>query len=266
MPTDARRSRDPLALLHLLWTPDTRVGRSGATLGSVVEAAIGLADAEGLAAVSMRALAARVGVGTMTLYGYVPGRTELVELMLDTVVARTYTGQVLPGEFDDWRDGLRHIATRNHAHALQHGWTVDVPPSRPILGPGNLLKYEAELAPLDGIGLDDLTMDQALTHVLALVQHAARWQHSMQRAREESTLADEQWWEIVGPQLAARLGADPLPVAGRVGESVASAGDPAGFLRRGVDTIVADLERRVPGHHPGSAVSRPEQRARAPRG
>ena len=54
-------------------------------LDSVVRAAIELADAEGLDAVSMRRVAERLGIGTMSLYTYVPGKGELLDLMLDTV-------------------------------------------------------------------------------------------------------------------------------------------------------------------------------------
>ena len=51
----------------------------------MVEAAIALADANGLEAVTMRAVAERLGVSPMTLYTYVPGKAELLDLMLDAL-------------------------------------------------------------------------------------------------------------------------------------------------------------------------------------
>lgn len=245
MPRTAKGPADPLRLLQLLWTPDTRMGRSGTTLASVVEHAIALADAEGLEALTMRRLADEVGVGAMTLYGYVPGRPELLELMIDRVAAAIYAGRDRPADCPDWQTAVRYIATRNYDHGLAHPWLGETSPSRPILGPGHLVKYEDELTPLDGIGLDDLGMDQALTHVVAVAQYAARWQTAMDRARAESQLSDAQWWQAVGPQLAAMLGESALPVSSRVGQSLANAGDPPGFCARAVDSIVVDLERRI---------------------
>lgn len=236
---------DPLRLLQLLWSPATKMGRSGTTLDAVVERAVALADAEGIGALTMRRLADEVGVGAMTLYGYVPGKPELVELMIDQVASTTYTGRAMPADLPDWRAAVRHVASCNYEHAVAHRWLGDVSPARPILGPGHLAKYEDELAPLDGIGLDDLAMDQALTHVLATTQYAARWHVAMDRARAESKLSDAQWWQTVGPRLSDMLGDKELPVSSRVGHTLANAGDPAGFCARAVETIIGDLEQRV---------------------
>ena len=55
--------------------------------GEVVDAGVAIADAEGLDALSMRKVAGRLGIGAMSLYTYVPGRSELIELMIDRVYA-----------------------------------------------------------------------------------------------------------------------------------------------------------------------------------
>ncbi len=65
-------------------------------------AAIELADAEGLGALSMRRVAERLGVGTMSLYTYVPGKAELLDVMLDTVLAEV----ARPDGARGWRAGL----------------------------------------------------------------------------------------------------------------------------------------------------------------
>lgn len=181
----------------------------------------------------------------MTLYGYVPGRSELLELMIDRAIASTYAGHDKPAVCGDWQAAARHIATRNYEHGLAHPWLADASPSRPILGPGHLIKYEDELTPLDGIGLDDFAMDQALTHILAVAQHAARWQSAMDRTRAKSQLSDAQWWQTVKPQLATMLGEHALPVSSRVGQTNASAGDPPGFCTQAIASIITDLERRL---------------------
>src|SRR5690349_3784020 len=83
---------DPARTLALLWAPPGEVpaGRSGLTVPAIVAAAIELADAEGLTAVSMRRVAEAVGVATMTLYSHVTGRDELTDLMIDAAFADLY--------------------------------------------------------------------------------------------------------------------------------------------------------------------------------
>ena len=84
-------SGDPARTLALLWRadpPSRRGPRPRLDLDAVVDAAIALADDRGLPALTMRALAARLRVSAMTLYGYVPGREELVDLMLDALYGR----------------------------------------------------------------------------------------------------------------------------------------------------------------------------------
>lgn len=80
---------DPARSMALLWgteaPPRTRGRKPGLTVGGIATAAIELADTEGLEALSMRRVAQRLGVGTMSLYTYVPGKAELVDVMLDAI-------------------------------------------------------------------------------------------------------------------------------------------------------------------------------------
>jgi len=228
-----------------MWNPSTAVGRSGATVEAIVDAALAIADADGLDAVTMRAVAERVGIGAMTLYGYVPGKAELVELMVDRVAGQTYEGHSQPHEAGDWDDALRYIAQRTWEHLLEHAWVVQAPQGRPILGPGVCRTYEAELRPLDGIGLSDLEMDLTIAAVHAAVMNAAQWQTGLARARNETRLSDNRW-TLYGPRLAAAMAGEELPVSSRVGQSVANAGDPEATWRFTVDALISALrERRV---------------------
>ena len=245
MPPPPSRVSDPGRLIDLMWNPSTRVGRSGATVEAIVDAALAVADSVGLEAVTMRAVAERVGVGAMTLYGYVPGRAELVELMVDRVSGRAYDGHPAPHEAGAWDDALRYIAQRNWEHLLDHAWVVEAPQGRPILGPGVCRKYEAELRPLDGIGLTDEEMDLTLAAVLAQVTRAAQWQTGLTRARDESRLSDQQWWTLYGPRLALAMAGEELPVSSRVGQSVASAGDPEATWRFMTESLISALRDRT---------------------
>ncbi|MET0865814.1 MAG: helix-turn-helix domain-containing protein, partial [Nakamurella sp.] len=88
---DPDQSRgDPARSLALLWGAQDRPGRSGLTVRAIVGAAVELADAGGIDAVSMRSIADNLGVGTMSLYTHVPGKPALIELMIDTVSGQVY--------------------------------------------------------------------------------------------------------------------------------------------------------------------------------
>lgn len=241
------RGGDPERLIDLMWQPDTRVGRSGTTVGAVVDGAIDLADAEGLDAVTMRGLAERIGVGTMTLYGYVPGRAELVELMVDRVTGRRYDGTRLPVECASWQEALRHIASAGWELLLAHPWVAEAPAGRPILGPGVCRTYEAELNALEGIGLSDVDMDLTLTALHAQITQAARWQAALARAGADTGLDETQWWARHGPRLQAAMAGEDLPISARVGEAVRSAGDPRRTWEFAVGALVDGLERRLEG-------------------
>lgn len=240
---------DPGRTLALLWGPQDRPGRSGLTVRAIVDAAIALADADGLDAVSMRAIAEKLGAGTMTLYTHVPGKPALLELMIDTTAGQVYSDINEPGsQSGDWRSAMLFIARRNWDWYLQHPWLLHVTGGRPVLGPQINRKYEAELRPLEGIGLTDIEMDSALTVVLMHVEGLARWQVGLSAARDSSGQSDVDWWVAIEPTLAALMDPSGFPLGSRVGRAAGqhhqSAGDPAHQLDFGLRLIldgVADL-------------------------
>jgi AcrR family transcriptional regulator len=247
VPSNAPRVSDPATLVSLLWEPSDRPARTGLTKQAVVESAIAIADAEGLGALTMRRVAERLGVGAMTLYTHVPGKPELVELMLDTVAGEVYADGSLPGDHADWRDGMRHVAERNWRHHLRHPWTVEVVPGRPVLGPGISAKYDAELAPLDGIGLSDVEMDQVLCGILALVEATARQQVGLDRVRTAGN-GDLDWWAAVSPVLARAMGGRRFPLAERVGAATGEAveaGDPLAAMRISLELLLDGVGHRL---------------------
>lgn len=212
---------DPARTLRLLWRDPALAPRHGPRQGlavdQVVEAAVGLADSEGLDAVTMRRVAGELGVVPMTLYTYVPGKAELLDLMLDGVYARMDRADT-GGQ--PWRDRLTAIAAENRALFAAHPWVAAVTASRPPLGPGLIGKYEHELAALDGLGLTDVEMDDALTYLLAFVQ---AWARSAADAERAAGLGDEQWWAASAPVLEQVLDPAVYPVAVRVGAAAGAA-------------------------------------------
>jgi AcrR family transcriptional regulator len=168
----------------------------------------------------MRRMARELGVSPMSLYTYIPGKAELLDLMLDTVygtMARTdHAGQ-------PWRVRVAAIAHENRALFARHPWVAVISTLRPPLGPGLMAKYEHELRAFDGLGLDDVEMDAALTHLLAFVQSAAQAALDAKSTTRASDLSDQQWWAANAPLLARVFDAKVYPTAARVGAAAGQA-------------------------------------------
>jgi AcrR family transcriptional regulator len=240
---------DPARSLALLWGSHSKPGRSGLTVRSIVLAAIELADANGLEAVSMRQVADRLEVGTMSLYTHVPGKAELTDLMIDTAFGELYADVDAPsGQPGGWRGALEFIATRNWDLYRRHPWMLHIVSGRPVLGPNATLKYEAELRPLDGIGLSDVEMDSVLALILTHVEGTARLQANMAQTQQDTGMTDAEWWVSNAPLLDKVADASRFPVASRVGQSAGeeyqAASSPTHALTFGLARIldgVADL-------------------------
>src|SRR5712691_6581786 len=202
MPSERTSAGDLARTLALLWRDPVVVPRHGPRQGlsidAVVAAATEVADSEGLDAVTMRRVAKNLGVVPMTLYTYVPGKAELLDLMLDAAYAQMprtdSSGQ-------PWRQRLAAIAEENKALFEAHPWAAAISTIRPPLGPGLMAKYEHELSALDGRGLDDIQIDAALTYLLTFVQAWARAAADAQATRHDTAIDDEQWWAASAPLL-----------------------------------------------------------------
>jgi AcrR family transcriptional regulator len=160
--------------------------------GEIVDAAIGVADAEGADAVSMRRIAQVLKAGTMSLYWHVANKEHLLDLMLDAVTAEVG----VPQSSGDWRADLQALARNNRAMLLRHRWVMDFLGGRPPLGPNMLLNLEGSLAMLDGIGLDPGAVFRILetvqTYVMGAVLREMREQR-VHRDQEQSGISEEEW-------------------------------------------------------------------------
>jgi len=163
-------------VLAVLW-PEPASPKPGPkprfTVAGIADAAIEVADAHGLEAVTMQQVAADLGTTKMALYRYLPGRAELLAVMLDRVL-----GQPDRAEHNDWREGLAAWAHGIHRQCAQHPWVVELAQEPHLPGPHELSWYEsglaatAELPLAGGEKLDLLAL--VVGHVLSLVrQHAA---------------------------------------------------------------------------------------------
>jgi AcrR family transcriptional regulator len=186
----------------------------------VVRSAIAIADGDGLEAVTMRRLAESLGVRPMALYTYVPGKSELLDLMLDRVYGEMPRAA---WRSDRWRERLTVVARDNRALFEAHPWAAAVSGSRPPLGPGLMSKYEHELTALATAGLDDVETDAALTFLLDFVRSSALGAHDARAIRKSTGMTDEEWWTANAPLLARVVDANAYPTAARVGAAAGAA-------------------------------------------
>jgi AcrR family transcriptional regulator len=248
--TDFTGGGNPRRSIELLWGLRPEGPRPGPkprfTVAEVALAAIAIADADGLGALSMRKVAEKLGVSAMSLYTYVPGKGELIDLMFDTVLADVSREDVEGG----WRARLERIARDNFALYLRHPWLLQVATSRPPLGPNVVAKYDHDLRAIDGVGLGDIEMDLVVQMVGDFVHGAARTAVAATLVEQRTGLTDEQWWEQAGPVLAEVLDPAATPTASRVGSAAGAeynaASDPARAfefgLARLLDGVAALIE------------------------
>lgn len=110
----------------------------------VVTAAMALADEKGEAGVTMRAIAARLGVEAMSLYNHVAGREDILGGMVDAVF-----GEIdLPTSTTRWREAMRDRATSARTVLRRHPWAVGLMDSRSQPGPATLRHHDAVLGAL----------------------------------------------------------------------------------------------------------------------
>ncbi|RJK97776.1 TetR/AcrR family transcriptional regulator [Vallicoccus soli] len=237
---------DPARTLALLWDldpPSPRGPRQRLRPAQVGDAAVALADAQGLDAVTVRAVAAQLGVAPMTLYTYVPGRDELLDLMVDLVHR-----EELPALRGGWRERAEQVARERLDRARRHPWLLEVATRRrPPLGPGTIGTYERELVALDGAGLSDVERDLVVVLLGDVADGAAR-------GGTAAGAQDADWWAASGPLLERVLDPARYPRAVRVGAAAGAeqgaAYDPGRALAFALDRVLDGVAALVAGRPP----------------
>jgi AcrR family transcriptional regulator len=175
----------------------------------VVRAAVAVADAEGLGALSMRRIAADLGVATMSLYRHVASKDDLMLLMADAVFGEQPFPERPPA---GWRERLETMARLMWSALRRHPWAAEVVSlTRPQALP-NLIAYgEWSLSALRGTGFD--TEDTMYTH-LTLIGHVrgvALSLHSETLAAQDTGMTNEEWLESEGQGSVELIGSGRYP-------------------------------------------------------
>lgn len=183
----------------------------------IVRAAMAIADAQGLAALSMRSVATRLGVPTMSLYRHVPGKDELVLLMADAAMAEAEFPRAPP---PGWRARLEVMMRMQWVLYRRHPWLPRVISlSRPQLIPGGMAHAEWALGAVDGLGLDMSTMLHVYVTAVGFVRGTAIELEAENEAEAETGLTSEEWIESQEAPMARVIQAGHFPMLSRVAEA-----------------------------------------------
>lgn len=169
----------------------------------VIEAGIRIADAEGLAGLSMRRLAGEAKVATMSLYRHVGDKEELLLMMMDRVFATSPPPALSP---DGWRANLEAISRQQWALYCRHPWLAQALSfTRPQPAPHAMAHSEWTLRVLDGHGLSPDEMLLAAVTLAGYVRGHALNLESEAQAEQETGISGEEWLERQGDRAAATV-------------------------------------------------------------
>ncbi|WP_353115560.1 TetR/AcrR family transcriptional regulator C-terminal domain-containing protein [Microbacterium sp.] len=221
----------------------------------IVDAAVELADAEGLAAVSMAAVAARLGYTPMSLYRYISAKDDLVLLMQEAAI-----GTPPPIEGESWRARVVAFHDALMAAYLSHAWVIELPITGVTATPNSAAWMDAGIAAFDGTALGD---DARLSLMLLLTGYA-HWSAGVTAGMTRRAVASGRGVDEVNhaeDDLLARLVTpDEYPSLHRAiaaGE-LSSGGDPFRFgLDRILDGITTHLDRIERGEVVAASLPEP---------
>jgi AcrR family transcriptional regulator len=251
MATPQTGAGDPQRSLELLWREfgpqQSKPGpKPKLTVERIVEAAIAVADREG-SCFGMRSVSAELGVGAMTIYRYVPGKRELVDLMVDRL-SRIGAGAPDLGTLD-WRDGLELVAEGTWEVYRDHPWLLEINQKRPVLGPDSLAGYDFVLAAFAAHDLPDKEINLVTTAVMNIVTGTARQYLIRDSAEEQPETAEEDWWRAQAPYLEHAVDSGRYRHLGRFS-------DPKAWDITGHDAMRYALDRFLDGLAPRMEASR----------
>lgn len=123
-------------------------GRAPLSRERVLRGAVAVADAAGIAALTIRSLASELGVRPMSVYHYVASKDEI----LDGIVDLVFSEIDLPGGGGDWQSQMRRRASSTRRALRRHPWAIGLMESRANPGPATLRHHDATLAALRGAG------------------------------------------------------------------------------------------------------------------
>jgi AcrR family transcriptional regulator len=212
----------------------------------VLASAVALAAREGIESLTMRKLADELGAGAMSLYHYVPSKSELIDEMVDIVFSEIE----LPSTDVDWRTAMRRRAISTREALNRHRWAVGLMESRTTPGPASLRLHNAVLGCLREAGFSIEMTIQAYSVQDAYIYGFALQEKSLpfDDAEESAAVAEEQvreFAELAEERQFAVLAEEFPYLAEVVAGHVAKVGyDFTAAFEYGLDLILDALEKR----------------------
>lgn len=232
-------------VLRLLWELDEapRPGpKPGLSIRAIAAAAVRVADADGLGAVSMAKVAAELGFTTMSLYRYVGSKDDLYVAMLDEAYGRPDLGD-LAGL--DWRERLTVWATAARDRLLQRPWILGVPVKEPPLAPNQMSWMEAGLQSLADTALSE---QEKLSAMLLIDMYVRGITQLSVHINGDPSVSTEEADRIYGARLAALVDPERLPAIAAAFDS-GSLTDGSDFsvdeFAFGLETVLDGIQTRI---------------------
>jgi AcrR family transcriptional regulator len=211
------------------------------SLAQVAEAAIEIADRDGIEAVSMRKVAASLGTGAMSLYRYVDSKDSLCALMLDHIHGET----TLPAPVGDWQQDLRTVASRLRDTQRKHSWLARIAAGRPAMGPNMLVIFEHAMSVLDGLGLSIEDMLGIFSMIASWVGGFVQEELAEQEARRNMGIDETEWDKRLSDYLEQLTAGGNYPYFARVLREGVDHDFQTRF-ERGLDRIIAGIAATLP--------------------
>jgi AcrR family transcriptional regulator len=168
----------------------------------IVDAAIDVADAEGLDALSMRRLAKELDTGTTSLYRYVTDKEELLELMADAVNGDEPFPEALRS---DWRAAFEAVGRSFRQQMLDHPWLAAEIASRPAIGPNMLRVADSVLGVAAGMAPDLTAANAIVATLLRYVRGAVAEELAEIEAQRRTGMTEIEWRQSIAPYVRSVL-------------------------------------------------------------
>ncbi|MFF0740872.1 TetR/AcrR family transcriptional regulator C-terminal domain-containing protein [Streptomyces sp. NPDC004111] len=234
------------ASLESLWglrERPTKGPRPTLSLGRIVDAAVAVAAAEGVAAVSMGRIAKHLGSSPMSLYRYVAAKDELYPLMVESV---TPEPPALDAE-TDWRQGLIHWASRLRDVYRENLWVLRIPVSGPPVTPRQVQWMEQALGAMSATGLDEGEKLSVVTLLAGFVRHETTLIADLTETYRTSGVTAEESLARYGKLLRTVTDPERFPAVSRLLDSRELEGpaDPDYDFRFGLNRILDGVEALI---------------------
>ena len=212
-------------------TGRARNSRLGITREHILEGALGLLDRDGLDGLSMRRLAAHLGIGTMTLYGYFESKEELLDGLVEAEVERL--SRVETG--DGWKEGLRRMMVEIRRAHIEHPAIVELRYRRPLISRDSLRMTEVAMCLLRDAGFDKRSAARAYRSLFVYTfGYSAFGPDSRREAERSATLG-----------ALRALPAEEFPCLRDAAEEAADSTTDDTLFELGLDCLLDGLEAKL---------------------